>query len=51
MLTLIVPAAPGTYLARAISGPPGGPYRLRVQVGSAVSVFAITAGGAISLIG
>jgi hypothetical protein len=50
MLTLIVPAAPGTYLARAISGPPGGPYRLRVQVGSAVSVFSITAGGAISLI-
>ena len=50
MLTLIVPAAPGTYLARAISGRPGGPYRLRVQVGSAVSVFSITAGGAISLI-
>jgi hypothetical protein len=48
MLTLIVPAAPGTYLARAISGRPGGPYRLRVQVGSAVSVFSITAGGAIS---
>ena len=48
MLTLIVPAAPGTYLSRTISGQPGGPYRLRVQVGSAVSVFSITAGGAIS---
>jgi hypothetical protein len=48
MLTLIVPAAPGTGVTTAISGPPGGPYRLRVQVGASVAVFAITADGTIS---
>jgi hypothetical protein len=48
MLTLIVPAAPGTHIATAISGPPAGPYRLRVQVGSSVAVFWVTANGLIS---
>jgi hypothetical protein len=32
----------------AISGPPGGPYRLRVQVGASVSVFTVTGGGDIT---
>jgi hypothetical protein len=48
MLTLIVPAAPGTPVTTAISGPPGGPYRLRVQVGASVSVFTVTGGGDIT---
>jgi Heparinase II/III-like protein len=48
MLTLIVPAAPGTPTATAISGPPGGPYQLRVRVGATVASFSITAGGVIS---
>jgi hypothetical protein len=48
MLTLIVPAAPGTHVAATIGGPPGGPYRLRVLVGSAAAEFAITANGLIT---
>ena len=48
MLTLIVPAAPGTPTATTISGPPGGPYQLRVRVGATVASFSITAGGVIS---
>ena len=48
MLTLIVPAAPGTPTATAISGPPDGPYQLRVRVGATVASFSITAGGVIS---
>lgn len=47
MLTLIVPAAPGTGVATAIGGPPGGPYQLRVQVGASVAVFTVTADGLI----
>ena len=48
MLTLIVPAASGTPTATAISGPPGGPYQLRVWVGATVASFSITAAGLIS---
>ena len=48
MLTLIVPAAPGTHIATTISGPAAGPYKLRVRVGSATAVFWITASGLIS---
>ena len=48
MLTLTVPAAPGTPVAPAISGPPGGPWVLRVRVGAAVASFTITAGGVIT---
>jgi len=48
MLTLIVPAAPGTPTATTISGPPGGPYQLRVRVGATIASFSITAGGVIS---
>ncbi len=48
MLTLIVPAAPGTPTSTAITGPPGGPYQLRVRVGATAASFSITAGGVIS---
>jgi Heparinase II/III-like protein len=48
MLTLIVPAAPGTTVTTAISGPPGGPYLLRVQVGASVSVLTVTGDGDIT---
>jgi hypothetical protein len=48
MLTLIVPAALGTPVAPAISGPLGGPYVLRVRVGTAVASFTITADGVIT---
>lgn len=48
MLTLIVPAAPGTATSTAITGPPGGPYQLRVRVGATAASFSITAGGVIS---
>jgi hypothetical protein len=47
MLTLIVPAAPGTNVTTAISGAHGG-YRLRVQIGGTVSVLDITTAGVIS---
>ena len=48
MLTLIVPAAPGTSVTTAIIGAPGGPYRLRVQIGATVAAFDITPDGIIS---
>jgi hypothetical protein len=48
ILTLIVPTAPGTRVAYSISGPPAGPYRLRVTAGAAVVTFTITSGGIIS---
>ena len=48
MLTLTVPAAPGTPVAPAISGPPGGPWVLRVRVGAALDSFTITADGVIT---
>lgn len=48
MLTLIVPSAPGTPVTTAISGPPAGPYLLRVRVGGTASVFTISADGDIS---
>jgi Heparinase II/III-like protein len=48
MLTLIAPAAPGTTVTTAISGPRGGPYQLTVWIGLSVSFFTITANGTIS---
>ena len=48
MLTLTVPAAPGAPVAPAISGPPGGPWVLRVRVGAALDSFTITADGVIT---
>lgn len=48
MLTLIVPASPGTHIAATIGGQPGGSCRLRVVVGSAAAEFGITANGLIS---
>jgi hypothetical protein len=47
ILTLIVPAAPGTRVTTAISGRPGATARLRVRVGAAVEVFDITPDGVI----
>lgn len=48
MLILIAAIAPGTPAATAISGPPGGPYQLRVRIGNTTASFSITAGGVIS---
>ena len=48
ILTLLVPAAPGTPVDCSVTGPPAGPYRLRVTVGATVSSYTITADGTIS---
>jgi hypothetical protein len=48
MLTLIVPAAPGTPVATALKGPRYGPYRLSVRIGRACAAFVISADGAIT---
>jgi Heparinase II/III-like protein len=48
ILTLLVPAAPGTPVAYSVTGPPAGPYLLRVTVGATVSDYTITADGTIS---
>jgi Heparinase II/III-like protein len=48
ILTLLVPTAPGTPVAYAVTGPPAGPYQLRVTVGASVSHYTITADGTIS---
>ena len=48
MLTLIAPAAPGSTVTTAISGPPGGPYRLSVWVGLSMTAFTITGNGSIT---
>jgi len=48
ILTLLVPAAPGTPVAYSVTGPPAGPYRLRVTAGASVSSYTITADGSIS---
>ncbi len=48
ILTLLVPTAPGTPVAYSVTGPPAGPYRLRVSVGASVTSYTITAGGTIS---
>lgn len=48
MLTVIVPAAPGTPVTAAASGPPSGPYRLTVTIGTAAATFTVTAAGAIN---
>ena len=48
ILTLLVPAAPGTPVDYSVAGPPAGPYRLRVTVGASVSYYTVTADGTIS---
>jgi hypothetical protein len=48
ILTLLVPTAPGTPVAYSVTGPPAGPYRLRVTVGAAASSYTVTADGTIS---
>jgi hypothetical protein len=48
ILTLLVPTAPGTPVAYSLTGPPAGPYRLRVTDGASVSMYTITAAGIIS---
>jgi hypothetical protein len=48
ILTLLVPTAPGTPVAYSVTGPPAGPYRLRVTVGASVSSYTIAADGIIS---
>jgi hypothetical protein len=48
MLTLLVPTAPGTPVAYSVTGPPAGPYQLRVTVGASVSAYTISADGTIS---
>jgi hypothetical protein len=47
ILTLIIPTAPGTPVGYAVTGPPAGPYRLRVTVGVTVSSYTITPNGTI----
>jgi hypothetical protein len=48
MLTVLVPTAPGTAVSATASGPPGGPYLLRVRIGGALAAFTVTANGTIS---
>jgi hypothetical protein len=48
ILTLLVPAAPGTPVAYSVTGPPAGPYQLSVTVGASASSYTITADGTIS---
>ena len=48
ILTLIIPSAPGTPVGYAVTGPPAGPYRLRVTVGATVTSYTITPNGTIS---
>ena len=48
MLTVLVPAPPGTPVTDAISGPAAGPWTLTVTVGATVSFYQITANGVIS---
>jgi hypothetical protein len=47
ILTVIVPTAPGTPVAATASGPPAGPYQLKVRIGNAVTAFTVTAAGTI----
>ena len=48
ILTLLVPTAPGTPVRYSVTGPPAGPYRLRVTIGATASSYTITADGTIS---
>jgi hypothetical protein len=48
ILTLLVPTTPGTPVAYSVTGPPAGPYQLRVTVGASASSYTITADGTIS---
>lgn len=48
MLTVIVPAAPGTPVTAAATGPQPGPYLLTVKAGTAVTTFRVTSTGLIS---
>jgi hypothetical protein len=48
ILTLIVPAAPGTPVSDSVSGSAAGPYQLTVRVGGSVTAYAVTADGTIT---
>jgi hypothetical protein len=48
MLTVIVPAAPGTAVTAAATGPESGPYLLTVKIGTAVTTLRVTSTGTIS---
>jgi hypothetical protein len=48
ILTLLIPTAPGTPVAYSVTGPPSGPYRLRVTAGVSATYYTITAEGVIS---
>jgi hypothetical protein len=48
ILTLLVPTAPGTRVSYSVTGPPTGPYRLRVTVGATTTWYDLTADGDIS---
>ena len=48
MLTVIVPAATGTPVTAAATGPESGRYLLTVKTGSAVTTFTVTSTGLIS---
>jgi Heparinase II/III-like protein len=48
MLTVIVPAAPGTRVIATASGPKAGPYLLTVRIGPAVIRLTVTSAGRIT---
>ena len=48
ILTVIVPTAPGTPVSAVASGPPDGPYLLKVRIGHELTTFTVTAAGNIS---
>jgi hypothetical protein len=48
MLTVIVPAAPGTRVTALASGPKAGPYLLTVKIGKTVIRFTVTSAGRIT---
>jgi hypothetical protein len=48
MLTVIVPAAPGTPVTATASGPESGPDTLTVKAGAAVTTFTLTTAGTIT---
>jgi hypothetical protein len=48
MLTVIVPAAPGTRVIATASGPESGPYQLTMKIGLTVTRFTVSTAGTIS---
>jgi hypothetical protein len=48
IVTVIAAAAPGTPVTATASGPPAGPWRIRVRIGRSTSAFRVTSGGVIN---